>query len=346
MNKFDELMKSGRFDEAVRAGELDDMLVSGGRFDAIAGNRFDANETIFLQRELTLIESQLYRVVYPGLKARQFFPVMNAGAGLQSLGYHQMDVTGKAKIKGSKTKDNPRVGLKKEEFLHKVRHLTLSYGWDYHELKEAARAGMPLESEQAMAAREIMERTIDEMAFIGDSTYDVPGFFTNGTDYNEYLMPADGTSSSKKIINKTADLIVRDLNGLLNKVITGSKGVYRPNALLLPIDAYAHIMTTPRSSTSDTTIAQFLIANNPGLQIDTSYNLNSVTATFDSATFTNKGMAIAYYRSPDVLKLQLPEEFTTLPVQQNGWNYDVLAYCDIAGLFVYKPIAVAVAGDA
>lgn len=343
MARFDELVKTGRLDDAILGGEFDSQI-DKRKFSAL-GNRFDANETLFLSRQLTLIETQLYRVDYPGLKARRLFSVANDGAGLESIGYHQLDQTGRAAIKGSKATDVPRVDIKKTEYLKKVRHLVDAYGWDFHELRSAVRAGMNLSNEKAMAAREAIERELENLAFLGDDTYDIPGLLTYALDYNEYQMPADGTSSSKKIVDKTADLVVRDLNGVLNKVLTGSQGVYRANRLLVPTEVYAHITTTARSTTSDTTIAQFLIANNPGLQIEPCYLLNSATATLDSGTFTSKGFAVAYYDSPMIAKLKVPSEFESLPVQERGFEYVVNCTMDVLGLVVYKPFAFAIAGD-
>ena len=343
MARFDELVKTGRLDNAILSGDFDS-VIDRNRYDAFR-SRFDANETLFLSRQLTLIETQLMRVDYPGLKARQLFSVVNDGAGLESIGYHQLDQAGRAAIKAGKATDVPRIDITKTEYLKKVRHLVDAYGWDFHELRQAVRAGFSLANEKAMAAREAMERELENLAILGDDTYDIMGLLSYALDYNEYLMPADGTSSSKKIVNKTADLALRDMQGLLNKVFTGSGGVYKANRLLVPTEVKAYLMTTPRSTTSDTTLEQFLIANNPGLQIVDSYQLGSVTVTLDSATFTNKGVAVAWYDSPMIAKLKIPSEFESLPVEQRGFEYVVNCTMDVLGLVVYKPFAFAIAGD-
>ena len=343
MARYDELVKSGRLDDAILAGEFDSQIDK--RKFAALNSRFDANESLFLTRSLTLIESQLYRVQYPGLKARQLFQVVNSGAGLESIGYQQLDQTGRAAIKAGKATDVPRIDLTSAEYLKKVRHLVDAYGWDFHELRQAARAGFALGNEKAMAAREAIERELENLAFLGDDTYDIPGLMTHALDYNEYQMPADGTSSSKKITAKTADLALRDIQGILNKVETGTEGLYRANRLLVPVEVKAYLQTTPRSATSDTTLEMFLKANNPGLQIESSYQMNSVTVTLDSGTFTSKGIAVAWYDDPLVAKLFVPSEFEALPVQERGFEYIVNCTMDVLGLVVYKPYAFAIAGD-
>lgn len=343
MARYDELVKSGRLDDAILAGEFDSQI-DKRKFAALT-SRFDANESLFLSRQLTLIESQLYRVQYPGLKARKLFQVVNSGAGLEAIGYQQLDKTGRAAIKAGKATDVPRIDLTSAEYLKKVRHLVDAYGWDFHELRQAARAGFALGNEKAMAAREAMEFEVENMVFLGNDEYDVPGLLTDALNYNEYTMPADGTSLSKKIVDKTAANALRDLTGILKKVKTGTKGKYRANRLLLPTEVLAHIELTPRSDNSDTTIKEFLLANNPGLEIFDSYQMDSVTVTLDSGTFTNKGIAVAWYDSPMVAQLFIPSEFEALPVQERGFEYVVNCTMDYLGLVVRQPFAFSIAGD-
>src|SRR5574343_829389 len=158
--------------------------------------RLDANESAFFNRQLEFIEPEIYRVNFPELKARKFFPVSNAaGAGVSVITYRQYEQYGRAKIVGNNISDIPRVDIAGEEFSQPVRHLAAAYGWNYFELKSAARAGLALETERGVAARRAIEQLIDHIAFYGDDAYGLKGLF-NISEIPDESVENDGTGSS------------------------------------------------------------------------------------------------------------------------------------------------------
>lgn len=295
----------------------------------------DANESAFFNRQLEAIEPTVYRTQFPALKARTLFPTVSLGAGLEAITYREQTAHGQAKIIGQAVDDLPRVDLAQRETSQKVRHLGDSYGYDYFEIQKAMRAGIALESERATAAREAIERLIDQIAFFGDSDFDLPGLFTN-TTIPSALVENDGTGSATTWADKTPDQIIRDMNDLANGILVTTKGIEQPNTLLLPISQYSHIASTARSSTSDTTILQFFLLNNPHIQsVDWSLHLSAVASKSD------RDVMLAYKKDPGAVKLHVPVDFRQLPVEKRGLRYEVDCVADIAGLFVYKPKAFA-----
>jgi hypothetical protein len=304
------------------------------RLDSYAN--MDANESGFFNRQLEYIEPTVYKTQFPTLKARQHFPSFAAGAGLEAIGYREQTAHGRAKIIGSKVDDLPRVDITGAESFQAVRHLGDSYGYDYFEIEKAMRAGLSLDAERATAAREAIEREIDLIAYFGDAASGLPGLFTN-TAIPSALVEADGTGSSTAFADKTPDQIIRDMNNLANGILVTTNGVEQPNALLMPVDQYTYIASTPRSSTSDTTILQYFLLNNPHItSVDWSIHLKNVAAK------SNRNVMVAYRKDPGTVKLHIPREFRQLQVQVKGLEYIVPCVADIAGLIVYKPKAFAI----
>ena len=92
--------------------------------------------------------------------------------------------------------------------------------------------------------------------------------------------------------------------------------------------------TTPRSSTSDTTILEFLKANHPEI---TMWDwLNELNA---SASFSGLDAMVAYRRDPEVLTLEIPSDFEQFAPQEEGLDFVVPCHERMGGVIVYYPLA-------
>lgn len=307
------------------------------KLDASQVTNLDANESAFFARQLEYVKAKTYDVMYPELKARKILPVsFEAGPGAKTITYRQYDQVGVAKIIVSYAKDLPRADVKAKEFVGQVRSLGMSYGWDIMEIRHAAFAGVPLEQRRANAAKRGILQQENTIAMLGDATSGLNGFLNNA-NMTQVTLPADGTGATTTFSTKTADLIVRDLNSIANKPIAVSKGVESPDTLLLPITQYTYIASTPRSTTSDTTILNFFLQNNPFVKsVDW---LNELAAAGAGAT----DRAIAYRRDPDKLTLEVPQDFEQFPVQQRGLEYIVPCHSRCGGVLIYYPLSIAYA---
>lgn len=300
--------------------------------------KLDANETIFFERELEQVKSKTYDVKYPQLKARMLIPVSNEiNNGATSITYYQYDMVGMAKIIESYAKDFPRVNVKKKQFTSPVKSLGDSYGYSVQDIRSAAFAGVSLDQKEANAARRGMMQAEDDIAFFGDADANLPGFYSN-PNIPEETLPADGTGSSKLWSTKSPDQIIRDLNALVNGVVERTNGVEFADTVLLPIEQYTYISSTPRSANSDTTILEYFMKSNPFITaVDHHYKLKNAGAggTIDRM--------IAYRRDPDVLTLEIPQDFEQFPPQEEGMEWVIYCHERIGGTIVYYPLACAFA---
>ena len=118
--------------------------------------------------------------------------------------------------------------------------------------------------------------------------------------------------------------------------------VERGNTLLLPPSQWSYIMSTPRSSNSDTTIAQYLAMNSPYLDsIEDIIPVNECSAA-NNPELSDDAM-VAYDRNPDKLQLEIPVELEMLPVQQKNLEFLVPGRLRLAGLNIYYPLSLAIA---
>lgn len=296
--------------------------------------KLDADEQVFFSRELEHIKARTYDIKYAELKARMLIPVsFEADTGSESITYQQYDQVGIAKVIANYASDFPRADIRGKEFTAQVRSFGSSYGYSVQEIRAARMKGLPLQQRKANAARRAIMQKENTVAFTGDSEHNLQGFL-NHPNITEYTVPADGTGASKLFSTKTADQILRDLNGVVNTVVTTTLGVEQPDTLLLPLSIYT-TLTTQRIADTDVTILAFFIRNSPYIKaVDWLNELETLGAG------STKRM-IAYKRSPDALTLEVPQDFEQFPPDQKGMEFEIACHSRCGGVLFYYPLSAA-----
>lgn len=296
--------------------------------------REDANEGIIFAQELETVKARSYDVVYPELTATMVIPVdTSAGTGTETITYYQYDAVGQADIISNYSTDLPRVDLKGDKFTADVKSLGDSYGYSVQDARAAAKAGKPLEQRKANAARRAIDQKINDLAYFGDSKHKIVGLLSHA-NIPTYTLPTDGTGTTTTFATKTPDQIIRDLNGMVSKMLELTQNTEIPDTMLIDHVTHAYISSTPRSSTSDTTILQFFLANNPYVK-----NVQVVPELKGTGT-GGTNVLIMYRKSPDKLTLEIPQPFEQLPVQTNGLEFVINCHARCAGVIVYYPLSL------
>jgi hypothetical protein len=299
-----------------------------------ASGRLDANEGVFFARQLEFIKSQSYDVKRPQLNALRLLPVSTATPeGATTITYRQYDTVGLAKIIANYANDLPRADVSGREFTSPIRGIGVSYGYNMQEIRSAQFAGVPLASRKMTAAMRAHEELINRLAWSGDTENGLPGFLTNA-NIPAYTVPADGTASSKLWTAKTADLIIRDVNGIINLVKTQSRGIHSANRVMMPLEQLAYIASVPRSSTSDTTILEFLQRVNPGVAFEGVLEL-------DQAGAGSTDLLIAGEFTIDNMQLEIPMLFRQYSPQQKGLEFEIPCESRFGGVLIPYPLAFA-----
>lgn len=321
--------KQQRYDEDLGAIQFQ---VNGG----VA--RLDANETIYFARQLEFVRSRVYEIKRPNLSAFEAFPIdTSVPDWAETVTYTMYDATGLAKIIASYADDLPMVGVNGKQFTNPVRTLGIAYGWSTAEIRAAAASRLNLRTEKAVMARKGNDIKAHQIAWYGDTVAGLPGFLTNA-NIPAYTVPADGTGASKAWSTKTADQIIRDMNGVVNQVRTQSLGIHAANELWLPLSQSTYINSVPRSTTSDTTILQFFRENNPDVTIRTYLELANVTV----GGYGGQNLMVAIEKNLENLEFVIPMPFSEQPPQANNLSWKVPCESRVGGVVVRYPLAMAI----
>lgn len=304
----------------------------------------DANEGIFFERELEAIKARSYDVQYPELLARRLFPIdSSADTGAEYITYYTWDHVGMAKLIHTYAEDLPDVALTAKKTRREVYGEGVSFSYSLQDVRAARYSNKPLEQRLANAARRQMLSLENKLAWHGNSASgiegtDIPPFINNANTIAVTI--ADGAGGTTDWGSKTPDEIIADLTQMTSSIRDVSNGVESPRRLLLPEDQYTLIATTPRSSTSDTTILNFILGSNPWInEIVPCYELKDAAPV--SASYDSEDCAILYDPSPDKLTLEIPQDVEFLPVQEQGLKYKTPVHARTAGVIIYYPKSVA-----
>lgn len=283
---------------------------------------------IYLARELETILSRTYEVSYSDIVYQNLIPVsQEVGEAAESYTYRIFDAQGSMKIIQDKASDLPRSDVLRKEVTAKVVTIGGSFAYTVAETRAAATIpGMNLEQRRANAVRRSSEEKIQDIAFFGDSSVGLEGFFNSAQI--DKVVPNKWFTDSATTTDEMIDL----LNEPATRIVSNSRQKERPNTLLLPLDAYRKISTTPRSSSSDTTVLEFFLRTNP--YIRSVEPINELAAANGSLS---KDRMIAYDRSPDKLQLHLPKTLEFLPPIRQGLEFSVAAMAKVGGVSLYYP---------
>lgn len=304
----------------------------------------DDNETVFFARELENVKAKAYDIVYPEFAATSLIPVStDAGPAAETITYQQYDQLGVAKIIANYADDLPRADVKGKEFSAIVKSVGSSYGYNIQEIRASQRDNKNLEQRKANAARRAIEQKLNNVAWFGDAANNLNGLVTH-PNVTRVSVDADGTGSATTFASKTPDQILRDMNDLVVGIVTLTKGMERPNTLIMPHAQLAHIQTTARSANSDTTILEFFLRNNPYIQEVQAVNeLAGAGQGVSGGVAAGTDVMIAYDRNPDKLTLEVPQMFEQFAAQEKGLDYVVPCHARVAGIIVYYPLSIAIA---
>ena len=222
----------------------------------------------------------------------------------------------------------------RKEVTHNVRSLGASFAYTIQETRAAAMVpNMNLEQRRANAVRRAYEEKVQEIAYFGDSATGLKGFFNN--DQVDKIVPDKWFTDS----GVTTDEMLQLLNEPATRLVEGSNMKEQPNTMLVPYEVYRIISTTPRSSTSDTTVMEFFLRTNP--MITSIEPINELEADKSSGQLT-KDRIITYDRSPDKLQLHIPQPLEFLPPVRQALEFTVASHSRIGGVAVYYPKSIIV----
>lgn len=294
---------------------------------AIPENRLDASDIAFLERELRHVDPVVYPTLFAGLLGRKYVPLIEGISPLKDeYAYRMATIVGDAKVGGPMSSDATVVSVTYSETVSAIKQIPVAMKWTIRELKQsAAFAGGRLQDDTIRAAMSAVARKRDNMIAKGMTGTTIGGLLNNGNIGTTTPSTKTGTGAGTAWIRTVpvsadeilADIakIVSDTRAALNQAGQVPGGEELPAfgkwVLLLPQAQYTYIAQTPRSSTSDRTILQWAMAQNPWLEsIEEWWQCD--TAGGSSAT-----RACLYVRDPMCVGCVIPDEWS-----QEAWQYE------------------------
>lgn len=283
----------------------------------------------FVESQTAYIEAGVYRARYPAIRYPGLIPVdYSAPEWIKTITYYSMDVAGKADWIGDRASDIPVVGTNLASDETAVYMAGIGYDYGLEEVNQAIMLGMNLPGEKAAAARMIYERSVDNIAFGGDTEKGWKGL------YNSTAVTAISASNGDWA-TATEDEILADVNELLGGVYTATNEIAMADTLLLPSLKLQQIASKRLGDGNGSlTILQFLQTAN----VYTAETGNQLTIRgargLNAAGAGATSRMVAYRRSPEVLKMHIPMRHRFLPVQIVGLTFKV------PGIFRLGPLDI------
>lgn len=294
----------------------------------------DAVGDIFFARQLEFIQARIYEFQYPTLKSFQLIPInYDVPAGAEYVTATQFQSVGRARIINSYADDLPESGIVGTQLTNPIQGIGTSYRYSHQEIRAAQLANVSLPIRLAEAARRANDQLVDNLAFFGNPAVGMTGFLNN-PNVPTQAVPNDGTGASTEWTTKTPDQILRDMNLIVNQVVVQSNEVEMPNTLLLPLEQYTLIASTPRSPNSDTTILNYFLMNNPYIQ-----QVIPVPKLAGAGTGGVDAMVV-YERNENKLEMQIPLPFTQYAPQERNLEFVIPCESRFGGVSIYYPLSI------
>jgi hypothetical protein len=295
---------------------------------------WDAAESLFVARQLEALRPGVYAKRYPTLKASGLIPYnYNVDTGAEQYTVQGSDVAGAAIISKVPANNIPMVSMKIFEQSMGFFSMMLGYQYNFQEARNAIFARRPLSAALAMSCRELMERKLDDIAFVGDTTAGVKGLLTlSGTD--TYTTPATGAAGSKSWDAKDSDSILLDLNAPIDQMIVNTNEVEIPDTMLLPTSRKRLISTKRVGDGTSSTVLAYFLANQEFIStVETTYKSESNTG------WTGK-RGVVYRKDEDRIEMVIPQPFEQRQPTVDGVNITTICHIRTGGIALKIPKSV------
>lgn len=298
----------------------------------------------WVNNQAATINPTVYRMQFPDLDfARLVYVDTSAPEWTPGIITFISNTVGKAAWQSGGAKDVPKADAVWDRSSVNVHMAAIGYGYNIEEIGQAQLLGMNLTNDKAVAARRAYQEFMWLVTLTGDTTKGLQGL-ANQSGVTAATAPADGTGSvttwfdAGGVQTKTSAQIVRDFNGQLIGIFTGSNTVEMADTVILPHTTYALLGATPMSSTNSETILAFLQRNNLYTQRSGQPLTIRGEIGLDTAGSGSTKRMITYANRQDIVKLHLPMPHRFLPVYQDGpLQFEVPGIFRTAGVEVLRP---------
>jgi hypothetical protein len=300
----------------------------------VPDERLDAAENAFLSRQLKHMIPGVFMREYAKINARTIFPVYFANdPGADEIGYEYVEEYGEAEIVTDYGTDAPLAETRTTEHFVKVRSIWAAAQWSIQEIRAASKAGTNLSERKAGAARDIMIRKENQLAFNGDARFGIIGLFTQAAGTAPASIPRDTAGGT--IAAQTAAENLDMLHALANDTADATNDIESPDTLALPPAQY-DVVSTQKLGTlgqSPTVLSDFL---------EHSPHIRQVLRVRELAGAGSGGedVAMVYERNIQKVRLNVALDLEQMPPERKGMAVKVTYHMRSGGLTVTRPLSI------
>jgi len=287
----------------------------------------DAQALAFVQAQAFKVNQTVYEARFPDWDyARLVFVDTSGPEWSPGILTYTSDLTGKADWQAAGAKDIPLADVSQEMQTSTFHLAAIGYEYNIEEVNTAIQVGASLPSRRARAARMSYTKFMWDLTISGAPTKGKAGLINNA-GVTAVAATADGTGSARHwmandgTVTKTAAQILRDVNQALTITNTATNTIEYADTILLPVEAYNLIASTPFNALgADTILSWLLRTNNYTLTTGRPLTIRALPQlrTASTQTVTGGGRLVAYKNDENYLKLNLPMPHRFLPVYQSG----------------------------
>ena len=288
----------------------------------------DTQALAFVQGQAYKINSQVYEARYPDWDfGRLVFVDTSGPAWSPGVMTYLSDISGKANWQSGAAKDIPLADVSQDMQLSTFHLAAIGYQFNIEEVNTALNVvGGTLPNRRARAARLAYTKFMWDLTITGSAEKGKNGLI-NQAGVTPVAATNDGTGSARHwiandgTVTKTATQILRDINQAITGTNTATNTLEYADTILLPVEAYNLIASTPFNALGADTILTWLLRTNVyTLATGRQLTIRAVPflRTASTQTVTGGGRLVAYKNDENYVKLNLPMPHQFLPVYQDG----------------------------
>lgn len=285
----------------------------------------DQQALAFVQGQSFKVNQRVYETRYPDWDFGRLVFVDTAGPEwAPGILTYTSDISGRANWQSGYAKDVPLADVSQSQSLRNFQLAAIGYQWNIEEVNSAIQVGSSLPDRRARAARLAYMKFMYDLTLKGSAEKGLGGLI-NYSGVTATTAPADGTGSVTTWVDedgvgtKTPAQIVRDINLALQGIYLSTYEQEMADTILLPVEAYNYIASTPYSATTMETILSFVQRTNIyTLTTGQPLTIRTVRELSTGDAAGTGGRMVAYKNDGDFVKLHLPMPHRFLPVYQDG----------------------------
>lgn len=300
--------------------------------------------SIFLKEQLEQVMNLVVREEFPELMCSNgmLVPITNqVDYRAETFSYQLLTSVGEAKILSNGASDIPLVNSYVQKKMGIIRTLVDGYEITLEDLEAAQFANMNISAELGITARRVIEEGLDRLGYFGASENGLLGLFTLPNVTRE-TAPNNGNSNGGTNATqwrfKTADQIYLEITSFLTRMRQATRSIEKPEILLIPQAQYDRISELVFPANTDNTLLKFLLetqrANPSGIKDIVPCEMAAGAGTGGA------DLMIAYQKSSQKIRYEIPLDFEQRPPQEVGFSNRVVCRARTAGIIPLKFMSI------